>query len=290
MYKKGEQSWIRWIKKRIKKNLNFLAIAEGPTGIGKSWAMIRIAYNIDNDFESRQICFSFKDVMGILNSDWFSKKKYKVIVFDEAQTDISNRAWQSLTNKLFNYLLSTFRHRNVILLFTSPYSDFLDSQSMKLIHCKLEVKGHNEKTGKTHIRPKLLQYNSRMKKYYEHSLFSIRNNKYHKIQDWFIQKPPKHLIKPYEEDKIKFTDRLNKNIFEDLEKLDKEKLPSRLVDTDAEEDIIKIWDKFEGNTKKIAEFTGTSIPNVYKTYRKAKIKQLFRNQILPKQETQHITT
>jgi len=30
-YKKGEHSWITWIKKRIKENLNFLAIAEGPT-------------------------------------------------------------------------------------------------------------------------------------------------------------------------------------------------------------------------------------------------------------------
>jgi len=42
-YKEGEKSWILWIKKRIKNNLNFLAIAEGPTGIGKSWALLSIA-------------------------------------------------------------------------------------------------------------------------------------------------------------------------------------------------------------------------------------------------------
>ena len=32
MYKKGEHSWIRYIKMRIRSNLNFLALAEGSTG------------------------------------------------------------------------------------------------------------------------------------------------------------------------------------------------------------------------------------------------------------------
>jgi len=35
MYKKGEDSWVRYIKARINSNLNFIAIAEGSTGIGK---------------------------------------------------------------------------------------------------------------------------------------------------------------------------------------------------------------------------------------------------------------
>jgi len=149
------------------------------------------------------------------------KKKYKVIVFDEAQTEISNRAWQSLTNKLMNYLLSTFRHRNVILLFTSPYSDFLDSQAMKLIHCKFEVRSHDQRTKLTKIRPKILQYNSKLKKFYEHSLYVIRDNRYNKLVFWGVKKPPQHLIDPYEEDKLAFTTKLNKSMLEDMDKLEK---------------------------------------------------------------------
>ena len=106
-YRKGEPSWITWIKKRIKNNLNFLAIAEGPTGIGKSWSLLSIAYMIDKEFEPRQTAFGFKQVMEIINSEWFKQKKWKIIIFDEAQTDISNRQWQSLTNRLMNYLLFT---------------------------------------------------------------------------------------------------------------------------------------------------------------------------------------
>jgi len=220
MHKQGEQSFILWIKKRIENNLNLLLLTQGSTGIGKSWVELRMAYDIDNTFEIRQVAFTFREVMEILNSDWFYKKKWKIILFDEAQTDISNRQWQSLSNKLMNYLLSTFRHRNIILLFTSPYSDFLDSQSMKLMHVILDCKGWNKKTKKSLVRPKLLQYNSKLKKFYEHSLFVIKDGKTNKLINWWINKPPEHLIKPYEEKKLEFTTKLNKMILAELTSLE----------------------------------------------------------------------
>jgi hypothetical protein len=151
-----------------------------------------------------------------------NKRKYKVILFDEAQTDLSNREWQRRVNKLFNYLITTFRHQNIIVLFTSPYSDFIDSASMKLLHAKFEVKGWNKKTEKAHIRPKLLQYNSKLKKFYEHSLFVIKNGKMEKLVNWFVNKPPAHIIYPYEEMKTEFTQNLNQKITAELEELDKD--------------------------------------------------------------------
>jgi hypothetical protein len=215
MYKQGEHSWVRYIKMRIKSNLNFLALAEGSVGAGKSWAMLSVAYLIDQTFDIRQVAFSFKEVMHIINADWFKKKKWKIIVFDEPQISISNRQWQSLTNRLFNFLLSTFRHQNVILLFATPYADFIDVASQKLLHCKFEVKGHSTKTNLTTIRPKLLQYNSRMKKFYEHSLYVTHKGKSGastKLVKWNVPRPPQHLIDPYEEKKSAFTHSLNKDI------------------------------------------------------------------------------
>ncbi|MCK5293667.1 MAG: hypothetical protein KAJ49_03370 [Arcobacteraceae bacterium] len=224
MFKAGEEAWITYIKNRIRSNLNFIAIAEGSTGIGKSWAMLSIAYQIDPDFNIDQVAFSFKEVMQILNANWFKKKKkWKVIFFDEPQTDISNRAWQSLTNRLLNYLVSTFRHQNVILLFASPYSDFIDSQTQKLLHCKFVIKGHSRQTKLTLIRPKLQQYNSKMKKFYEHSLMVSSKKGTFKVTQWSVTRPPKHLIDPYEEKKEEFTAGLNKEILQQLEGLDKKK-------------------------------------------------------------------
>jgi hypothetical protein len=223
MYKKGENSWVRWIKKRIKHNLNFMALLEGPTGIGKSWSSCRIAYDLDNKFNPKeQVCFSFKDIMRIINrfndpNDELSKRAYKVIVFDEVQVDLSNREWMNKIHRLFGYLTTTFRNQNIILLFTSPYSDFIDSATMKLIHARFEVKGWNKKTSMTHIRPKILQYNSKLKKFYEHSLYVIKNKQTKKMTDWFLPRPPEQVIQFYEEMKTNFTQELNKRITMELE-------------------------------------------------------------------------
>jgi len=244
MAKPGEDSFVRWIKKRVDNNLNFLCLFEGPPGSSKSWSALSIARQIDPEFNPReQVAFNFKELMRIINKfndveiiDAYNKlqnlniqvtitplhkRKYKLVIFDEAQTNLNNREWQSKVNKLFNYLLSTFRHQNIIVLFTSPYSDFLDSASMKLLHAKFELRGWNKKTGKAHIRPKLLQYNSKMKKFYEHSLFVIANGKMNKLVNWFIDKPSDDLTIPYEQMKTAFTQALNKKITAELEAMDK---------------------------------------------------------------------
>lgn len=225
MFKRGEDAWITYIKNRIKSNLNFIAIAEGSTGIGKSWAMLSVAYQIDPDFTIDQVAFSFKSVMQIINDKEFQKKKWKVVFFDEPQTQISNRAWQSLTNRLLNYLVSTFRHQNIVLLFATPYSDFIDSQTQKLLHCKFVVKGHSRQTKLTTIRPKLQQYNSQMKKFYNHSLMVSSKKGVFKMTQWKVTRPPQHLINPYEQKKTDFTSGLNREILQQLEEVDKKNKP-----------------------------------------------------------------
>jgi ABC-type dipeptide/oligopeptide/nickel transport system ATPase component len=223
-YKKGEDSFVRWIKKRIDNHLNFLCILEGETGSGKSYNALSISEKIDPEFDSKdQIAFTFFDLMKIINrfngmeaGHPLAKKKYKVCIFDEAQTDLSNRDWQSKVNKLFNYLLSTFRHQNIILFFTSPYSDFVDSASMKLLHARFECRGWDKDTGISSVRPKILQYNARQKKFYEHSLMVIRDGRMSKMTMWHIKKPSERVIAPYEEMKTAFTMRLNEHITKEL--------------------------------------------------------------------------
>ena len=219
MYKKGEQSWITWIKKRIAHNLNFISLFQGATGIGKTWSAISVAEMIDKDFSVNQIVFDFRELMDVINSDWFKEKKWKIIIFDEPQITISNRNWQSATNKLMNYLLSTFRHQNVILIFCSPYVDFLDSQSMKLLHCIFECVGVNKKKELSRVRPKIQQYNSYLKKTYQHPLYVIRNKKAVPLRDWYIPKPSDELVELYEQKKTAFTSKLNQDILKTMDKL-----------------------------------------------------------------------
>ena len=65
---KGEASWVTYIKKRIRNNLNFLAITTGGPGKGKSYSDLSIAYQIDPEFDPKQqIAFGFYDFMKIIN-------------------------------------------------------------------------------------------------------------------------------------------------------------------------------------------------------------------------------
>jgi len=117
---------------------------------------------------------------------------------------------------------------------------------MKLMHCKFEIKGHSKKTRQTHIRPKLLQYNSKLKKFYEHSLYVIKDGKLHKLVNWYINKPPKHLIEPYEKSKEEFTDKLNKDILRQLNELEEKKAPKKTIQkplTELQQRILECWKK-----------------------------------------------
>lgn len=274
LYRQGEFSYIRWIKKRIANNLNFICLFQGPTGIGKTWAAISMAYLIDSEFRHDQIVFDFKELMDVINSDWFRKKKIKILVFDEPQITISNRSWQSTANKMMNYLLSTFRHQNIILVFCSPYSDFLDSQSMKLLHCIFECEGVNAKTNLSRVRPKLQQYNSYKKKTYQHALYVIKSKKVIPLREWWIPKPPQYLIESYEKKKTEFTSKLNLEIRRKLEELSEPKKK----DIDTRKDLTPIQKQIlidvsrSPTIKSVAQRYGVNISTISRHVRAARMK------------------
>ncbi len=277
IHKKGESSIITLAKKKLRLNLNFVGVFTGKLGSGKTYGMISFAQEADPEFDvDKQVVFDFKGVMNLTTQDWFKNKDIKIIGWDEPQITISNRAWQSQMNKLVNYLFSTFRHQNIVLLMAAPYKDFLDSQTMKLLHWEFQCSKIDRRKGECHIYLKYQQYNSDKKKTYPHPLYVIRDGKRKKMRVWRVKKPTKEAIKIYEKNKTTFTSKLNEDI---LKKLEEMEVPSKLLNTDTEDDFLKLYDKFNGDVKKIAEFTCTTPQNVYKTLRKAKMKQLNQNQL-----------
>ena len=105
---------------------------------GKSYCALSMAKQLDKRFTMDNVVFTPEELMNLVESD--KLKKGSVIVWDEAGVGISHRSWQSQTNKLINYLLQTFRHRNFILIFTSPHLDFIDASTRKLFHAQFQTK------------------------------------------------------------------------------------------------------------------------------------------------------
>jgi hypothetical protein len=233
-----DYSWIKYIKSRITRNKNFLATLTGQTGSGKSWTALSIGEMLDPEFTADRVIFRAKELMALINSG--ELKSGSVIVWDEAGIDLSNRNWQSLTNKLLNYLLQTFRHKNFILIFTVPYSDFIDSASKKLFHADFEAVGINRQKQTCSLKPKLLQYNPKLGKMYYHYLKVIKaEGGTVKIKRWRVRKPSDELIAAYEAKKNAFTADLNAQIEGSLKRLVPDDIRKPL--TERQSAILECW-------------------------------------------------
>ena len=217
--KDNSPSWVRYVKSRIKRKLNWLVLISGPTGSGKSFASLSLALQLDPKFGPDRIVFSLRGLMDLING----AEKFpagSVFVFEEAQIDVGNRNWQSLTNKLLNSLLSTFRHKSFVVIFNAPYSDFLDSQTKKLLHAEFSTVRIDYEQNKTIIKPMVVQYNSRSRTFYFKYLRVRAKFGLSAVKLWGVTKPPQWLIDIYETKKTEFTSSLNKDISKQLDKLE----------------------------------------------------------------------
>ena len=258
---KKEPSWVTYVRTRIKNKKNFLVQINGPTGSGKSWAGLSIALQLDDSFGPQRIIFGFRKLIELINSG----EKFKAgtcFVWDEFHIEAGARDWQSLTNKLLNSLLSTFRHKFFILIITSPYSDFIDSQSRKLIHAEFQTLKIDEIERKTKLKPMLLQYNSRNKKFYYKYLRIKTQNGISPLISWKVPAPPQWLIDEYEKMKTDFTTNLNKDIERQLNELEQKEAGRRKPLTELQEKAMRLMAKYD-NIEQVAKEMGFTQRTAY---------------------------
>ena len=221
-------SWCRYMVGRtMRKNNNNLISVIGKTGSGKTWAAISICelmskmdgvpFGIDN------IVFSLTDLMRLINSG--KLKRGSKIIFDEPQASISAKEFQSVANKVFNLLVTTFRHRNLTLFFCTPYESLLDKSTRKLFHGRFETLSINPNQKTCRLKPLFLEYSDWKPEPYKKRLVVLFKDKKGMRQDekvsyWDVPKPNLDLIEEYEDKKLEFTTNLNKNIMRKLEEFD----------------------------------------------------------------------
>lgn len=209
--------WLSYIRQRIRNNKNFLCFISGATGSGKSWSSLRVAEELDAQFNIDRVVFSGRELMALINSG--ELRKGSVIVFEEAGIEMSNRNWQSTTNKMLNYLLQTFRHKNFILIFNSPYMDFVDASTRKLFHAEMSTAGIDKEAETVTLKPLCIQYNGKLRKFYYKRLRVKSERGLVPVSKWVVGKPSPTLIEQYEEKKTRFTDELNEEIQTELNKI-----------------------------------------------------------------------
>lgn len=216
--KEHEPFWISYLRQRISKNKNALLLVTGQTGSGKSYASLRIGEQLDKEFSIDRVIFTGKALMELVTSN--TLKKGSVIVFEEVGVALHNRAWQSAINRAISHLFQTFRNQNLVLILNLPFSDFLDAQVRKLVHAELSTAGIDYQQQTCKLRARLVQYNSRLQKYYFKRLKVLTAEGKVPISFWNVSKPTEPLRKAYEDKKKAYTDELNMKILNELTALE----------------------------------------------------------------------
>jgi predicted Zn finger-like uncharacterized protein len=127
---------LQWIRNRIKKNRNLIALFIGDTGSGKSMSSIRLAERVDPNFSVERIVFTVKDFLELVNSNLPTGS---VIVFDDAGLGINARLWQETSARIFGMLTQGFRYKQILTFITVPDETFIERQSRKLVHIRFEA-------------------------------------------------------------------------------------------------------------------------------------------------------
>jgi len=195
---------------------------------------------VDQNFNETRVIFRASELLELINSG--NLKKGSCIIWDEAGIDMSNRNWQSHLNKTMNYLFQTFRHRNFCLIFTAPYGDFIDTATRKLFHCEFETDGINRMKETCAVKPKMLQYNSELKKWYKKYLKVITPGVgMIKIRRWAVPKPSMELVDKYERLKNRFTNELNMDLETTINELKAKNKSEPRGET--QRAIVKVWEE-----------------------------------------------
>ncbi len=228
LVKLSENPFIKWIEQRIKKNKNVIIIINGSTGAGKTFAALDLAIKVAEKMETS---FSLMSNMDFTFSGLLMKMKMPinikpgtVFLFEEVGAvggGASARQWQSKANSFFNSFMQTSRHKNHILIMTTPMFSYLDKGVRELCHLQITMKNINPQSKISTGKPFILQSNPISGKVYFKYLRVKHQGLKRKVKEITFKLPPTEIVNEYETIKTKYTTKLNKKIMEDLKPKEK---------------------------------------------------------------------
>lgn len=175
---------------------------------GKSLSCLSYANDADihEEFTLDRCYFSIGELVRDVKEG--KLRKGNMAMVEEVGILANNREWRSKENTALNYLIQIFRKDNLGVLFNAPSWYFFDSSSRKMLHALFKTVKIDFKEQTCLVKPYLLQYNDEIDKTYKKFLRVRTPNGTIPVKSWKIHKPPKDLVKAYEEKKNAFNDNI----------------------------------------------------------------------------------
>ena len=135
-YQAPEDFFSRIIYGRIFSKNNVLILITGPTGIGKSWAGLRICERYDPDFDPEvNLVFTVDEFLKAIKT----LPNRSFIMWDEPGVYIGHRQWYSLSNKIVSLVMQSFRFKLLNVVFCLPSMYYMDKVSREMCHFLLQM-------------------------------------------------------------------------------------------------------------------------------------------------------
>lgn len=235
----------KWFDSRIRNNKNVLLAFTGSTGSGKTFSCLSTGenwytYKFKEQFPIENVCFGISILVKRINDLHKSGKLRKgdLFILEEAGANFGNLDFQNKLNKMFNYILQSFRSMNLIVLMNLPVLTMLNKSARQLIHGHFITSGIDFEHKQTKVKPYFHQLNQNSgKSYWKYPRVRL-NGKVITLQRMKFNKPTESLIKSYEVNKSRYVFDLTDEFMEQAEKKEKDALlkGARKVLTDIQQE------------------------------------------------------
>lgn len=123
-----------YLQHKLKQGFSPIIVICGHTRAGKTCTGLRLAEDIDEDFNfNKQYFYKIKDFVNNLDT-----LQGKVCIIDEAGYQLSSLNYWSYINKTMNYLLQTQGLRRVCYIFILPHLEYLAKHIRRMIDVIME--------------------------------------------------------------------------------------------------------------------------------------------------------
>lgn len=250
---------IRWVQKRLyKENKNWLSVMTGETGSGKSWSALRIAKEIDPNFDVSKVVLDPVSFMeSLVDKKW---KQGDCVVWDEAGASLSSKEYMTVVNRAVEDILETFRRKNIAVIFTVPSQKNIDKDVRRLLHSYLQTKTINYAWERVNIKWLRMDYNPKMDKiyYHYHKVEKEKSELPKKIKNVWIGKPDKDLLESYENKRDNYQEDIQKKRLKKIERTIKKSKDKKKRVTKKEKIKRSVKEKDDISIENLAEEFDTS--------------------------------
>lgn len=212
--KTGMQTLVSRINGRSdtkRKNTMILVttVSGDKVGVGKSYISLRLAQEIDPRLKkyveagdkkkieawvNERVVFNSKGFKDLINSKDKKLPFKSVVILDEAGSAAASRRWYTENNFLINLIIQTCRYKRLVIIFTVPDLDFIDSQVRKMFNYMIDAIDVDFEENKNICKIFELQYNSRIGKLYQNRIRKAGQS----IGRWRIKKADDMITEAYE--------------------------------------------------------------------------------------------